>query len=170
MNTQKVRNRVILTAGALLWMGFIFGMSSQNADISQDLSGGITGGVQRIFFRSWNELPAYDYVLSMTSLSFLIRKAAHFTEYAILGALLASAVFQWIPKFRVSIWYAGIIGLLYAISDEFHQRFVEGRSMQVFDVCIDSLGTAAGALIVCGVMAMVLYANLRKETENKVTP
>lgn len=166
MSKRKQILRLVLTGAVLLWMGVIFFMSAQPAETSADLSGGISGMVQRIFFRNWKELSEYDFVLHMTSLDYLIRKAAHFTEYAILGGLLSAALYQWFPKFRVSVWYAGILGMMYAITDEFHQHFVEGRSMQVFDVCVDTIGVCVGAVVVCGIMAMVLYAKLREAESN----
>jgi VanZ family protein len=33
-----------------------------------------------------------------------------------------------------------LLCLLYALSDEFHQKFVPGRAVQAFDICIDILG------------------------------
>ena len=40
------------------------------------------------------------------------------------------------------------IGILYAMSDEFHQSFSPGRSPKVTDVYIDTLGVIVGALLV----------------------
>lgn len=38
-------------------------------------------------------------------------------------------------------------GTLYAVTDEFHQMFVPGRSCEIRDMCIDSCGVATGVLI-----------------------
>ena len=43
---------------------------------------------------------------------------------------------------------SGIIGLLYAISDEIHQGFIPNRTPMVGDVAIDSSGVITGILIV----------------------
>ena len=48
---------------------------------------------------------------------------------------------------------AELITALYACSDEFHQKFVSGRSPQIGDVVIDSLG----GLIMMGVVILVRY-------------
>ncbi len=40
-----------------------------------------------------------------------------------------------------------IVGMLYATSDEIHQFFVPGRSAEVRDVCIDTLGVICGVII-----------------------
>jgi VanZ family protein len=67
-----------------------------------------------------------------------LRKFAHLTEYAILGALLLRAV-------RTPGW-AFSIAVLYAASDELHQHFVSGRHAAPLDVAIDAVGIAAGVL------------------------
>ena len=49
----------------------------------------------------------------------ILRKGAHMTEYAILGALLLRALGRELPALAV--------GIAYAITDELHQHFVRGR-------------------------------------------
>jgi VanZ family protein len=66
----------------------------------------------------------------------VLRKAAHVTEYAILGALLVRAVGRELPAFG--------IGVAYAITDEIHQTFVAGRHGSPLDVLIDAGGIALG--------------------------
>ncbi|MDQ3571958.1 MAG: VanZ family protein [Actinomycetota bacterium] len=73
------------------------------------------------------------------------RIAAHFTEYAVLAAL-------WIWALRPSLGrralgVAALISILYAISDEYHQSFVDGRDSDPLDVLADSLGIAAASLL-----------------------
>jgi VanZ family protein len=66
----------------------------------------------------------------------VLRKAAHVTEYAILGALLLRALQRPLG--------AATLGFAYAVSDEIHQHFVRGRSGNVVDVAIDAVGVLAG--------------------------
>jgi VanZ family protein len=68
----------------------------------------------------------------------VLRKLAHLTEYAILGALLVRATRR--P------WVALALAALYASSDEVHQHFVEGRHGAPLDVAIDTAGALAGIL------------------------
>lgn len=68
----------------------------------------------------------------------VLRKLAHVVEYAILGALLQRALGRVAPAFA--------LGVAYAVSDEFHQTFVPGRSGTPLDVLIDSVGVALGVL------------------------
>ena len=73
----------------------------------------------------------------------LLRKIAHFTEFAALGALL-SWLFGMLQKGRVQpfVW-----GVLAASVDETIQRFVPDRGPSVKDVCIDSAGVLTGIIL-----------------------
>jgi VanZ family protein len=68
----------------------------------------------------------------------VLRKGAHVTEYAVLGLLLVRALGRELPAFG--------LGVAYAISDEFHQRFVSGRHSSPIDVAIDATGVLIGIL------------------------
>lgn len=72
-------------------------------------------------------LGTWDYVL---------RKCAHVTEYAILGALLLRALGREVP--------ALLAALAFAVSDELHQHFVAGRHGSGVDVAIDAIGITFG--------------------------
>jgi VanZ family protein len=80
----------------------------------------------------------------------VLRKCAHLTEYAILALLVWRALhfsnnnlpaWSW-PKAGGTL----LIILIYAASDEFHQRFVPTRTPLVSDVFIDVCGGAIGLL------------------------
>ena len=69
----------------------------------------------------------------------VVRKAAHVTEYAILGALLVRALDR--PA------AAAALAVAYAATDELHQHFVPGRTGAVVDVLIDAVGVIAGLVL-----------------------
>jgi VanZ family protein len=69
----------------------------------------------------------------------VLRKGAHITEYAILGALLYRALG------REALALA--VGIAYAATDELHQHFVRGRHASPIDVAIDAVGLALGILV-----------------------
>ncbi len=63
-------------------------------------------------------------------------------------ALLAVAYWRGIGKTRSkSILLAWLLVILYAATDEFHQRFTPGRNARVFDVGIDAVGGGIGLII-----------------------
>jgi len=72
---------------------------------------------------------------------FVLRKIAHAVEYFILTFFLYRA-FK--GSFNMSIFglfiYPAVLSLFYAVSDEFHQSFVPGRSASIRDVLIDAIG------------------------------
>lgn len=71
----------------------------------------------------------------------ILRKMAHCVEYFILTFLLYRALKS---SFHIRVLqlfiYPTILSFFYAISDEFHQSFVPGRSASIKDVLIDSAG------------------------------
>jgi VanZ family protein len=69
-------------------------------------------------------------------------KLAHFLAYAILGACAARAL----PR-RESAPLAVLLGVAYGASDELHQHFVPGRSVEFGDWVADSLGVCAGVFL-----------------------
>jgi VanZ family protein len=68
----------------------------------------------------------------------VLRKLAHVTEYAILAALLCRAFRGVVP--------AVVLAALYAVTDEVHQTFVDGRLGTPRDVAIDLVGVLVGVV------------------------
>ena len=89
------------------------------------------------------------------SVTFAVRKCAHFTEYLVLGLFMMLAAVN-TRRQKKSAYITGlitwIIGTAYAVSDELHQLFVPGRSCELRDMCIDAAGIFCGVLIISGVM------------------
>ena len=75
----------------------------------------------------------------------VLRKGAHLTEYAVLGALLLRAIGRELPAFA--------LGIAYAATDELHQHFVRGRHSSPFDVAFDACGLALGLLFFLSVQS-----------------
>jgi VanZ family protein len=73
----------------------------------------------------------------------LLRKAGHVTEYTVLVVLWWRALRGLGARFPLAGAIA--IGLGYAVTDEFHQTFVDGRHGTPVDVLIDSIGMAIAA-------------------------
>lgn len=73
----------------------------------------------------------------------LMRKVAHFTEFACLGVFLSRFLF-WFEKRRI---YALAGAFLVACCDETIQRFVPNRGPSFKDVMIDTSGAVVGMLL-----------------------
>ena len=103
--------------------------------------------LSRFFPRFYHHLTANQ----LDSLHYSLRKCAHLTEYAILGILTMRAVrrsrFASITRAAISrpvVLTSWAFCALYAATDEFHQIFVPGRTPEVTDALLDSLGAAIG--------------------------
>ena len=73
------------------------------------------------------------------------RKVIHFAEYALLTLLWWRALRTRMPADQAAL-AAFAIASLYALSDEYHQSFVEGRSGTPLDWAVDTAGAAAAAV------------------------
>ncbi len=82
-------------------------------------------------------------------LTVIVRKSAHFAEYALLGGLIYIANRHVMRKKndRVPAAAALAASAVYAVSDEIHQYFVPGRACMVSDVLIDTSGTLFGIIL-----------------------
>ncbi len=77
-----------------------------------------------------------------------IKKGGHATGYALLALAYAYALPSRLSlPYRLSLGF--IMAVLFALSDEFHQSFVQGRTSSLRDVGIDAAG-AAVALLTAG--------------------
>lgn len=146
---KKKGKMIILTIIIILWMAFIFSMSAKNSTQSSSISGGFTYKILSMFFAQFRSIDKTTQDSIVEGLQFVVRKGAHFTAYAILGGL-CFADLRVLDKFKLKINFiiALVISALYAASDELHQYFVPGRSCEIRDVMIDSLGALTGIIVV----------------------
>jgi VanZ family protein len=86
---------------------------------------------------------------------FITRKVAHFLEYAILALLAARAFYSSLQPTLRRRWFliSLLLVVLYSLSDEYHQSFVQGRGASIYDSFIDMSG---------GLTALLLYALWRR--------
>ncbi|MDK2809237.1 MAG: hypothetical protein PWP24_1975 [Clostridiales bacterium] len=125
------------------WMLVIFIFSSKEAGQSNAQSYQVGEVVCTIVNPSFSTLPQQEKQETIESINYMVRKTAHFTEYTMLGLLLGLAF----PNGSRYLLFE--IGVAYAATDEFHQLFVSGRTPQVKDVAIDSMGVLFGLLLYC---------------------
>lgn len=118
-----------------LWMAAIFVFST-------DLfSAGNTGGlVTRLMLWIYPTISEEE----LRTAHFLIRKAGHFTVYAVLAFLLlrafrAGSGQRWRRQWALYSFF--IVGI-YALLDEYHQTFTTSRTGSIYDSMIDLTGGA----------------------------
>lgn len=140
----------------------IFVFSSQNAAVSGNLSEGITYRIACIFVKDFETFTLERQTEIVEGMHFYIRKAAHFSEYALLGVLAFLNADQYLKKtgskFLVSLPFC----LIYASTDEFHQLFTDGRCGSPVDVMIDFSGSVTGMLLIFTVLHIVSNFKIKK--------
>ncbi len=128
--------KIILShASVIACMAVIFFLSAQTAGESSETSGWLI------------------FIMKLNVSQDFIRTVAHFLEYAGLAVLIFNAAYQTSGYQRPFI--ALIISSLYAVSDEIHQLFVEGRAFQISDIAVDSLGAASGITVLILLIKLV---------------
>ena len=144
-------------------MIMIFRFSSQTGEESGALSDRITVFVISAVRPDYDARDAAGQALLFGRVSHLVRKAAHFSEFAALGFFLLGhfrALGCKTALRRPALW-ALAVGVLYAVSDEFHQGFVGGRSPGLVDVAIDSAGVCCGILVMALILALLLRRKVK---------
>ena len=139
--------KVLFIILLLLWMGLIFYFSHQPSEVSSETSGGAIEFILKIT-NITDGMSEQEKIELIDSMQHIVRKLAHFTIYLIGGVIIYGLVFQYEKNSKKIIFYSLLIGILYAISDEIHQYFIPGRSNEIKDVLIDSLGLLIGIIFV----------------------
>ena len=117
----------------------IFYLSNQPASQSGAMSLVLT---ENILLLVEKILPGMD--LTANGIHNSLRKTAHFFIFLLLGLLMMSLVKSMeIRSITAAVVALGICMVL-AVLDETHQYFIEGRSAEMRDVVIDSLGAVVG--------------------------
>ena len=153
---------------AVIIMAVIFYFSSKPATISGENSLTISQTLLKAY-EDITDLPYGESVRqqALLELDHIVRKTAHFIEYAILAA---AWVFHFMIRGKGNRFVAGLSILLtsfYAASDEFHQIFVAGRSGQITDVLLDTCGAATGALLFLSLI-IIIKKHWNKHTGTKM--
>ena len=142
---MKARTLVNKWMPAFIWMLLIF-LGSSDALSAEHTSRFI------VPFLRW--LDPHISPMAIASIHMTIRKLGHFTEYAVLAALLWRGLRGTFPDgmrlFAALIAFVGAAA--FAASDEFHQSFIPTRTSSVHDVMIDCIG-ALVAVSLCALLA-----------------
>ena len=140
--------RVIFTLALIGCVAFIFSNSLKIADDSSVSSGRVLIWLQHLL--RLLGMPGAAAHLTMH----IVRKLAHFCEYALEGFLLMLCLRVYTRRFVRHIAWPILFGLLTALTDETIQLFTPGRSSQVTDVWLDFSGVLSGLLV--GFVLLVL--------------
>lgn len=135
--------RILYPLLMIAWIVLIFSFSLQPADDSSQISSGLLHTLLDTLLPGLLERLSVE---QQELLHFLVRKCAHFTEFAILGVLSALTVVEF--PLRRKDWYAFFFCVLVACIDECIQIFSSGRAAKLADVLLDSVGALMGVAVV----------------------
>ena len=145
-------------AASILTAGLIFFFSTQQGPESAAMSGEVTRFVARLIRPGYETLDPTAREAFLESLGLIVRKCAHFSEFALLGFNLTGwlRLKRWEKPRLSSAARAWPVAARYAGTDELHQMIVSGRAPALLDVGIDVSGALMGTL--AALCAMVLIA------------
>lgn len=160
---------------SLLLLFLIFGFSAQDGESSGSLSFRISLFIAELispilptslpgdilFFEELESAvlpellspePTYNDILyaRAEAIHLLVRKAAHMTEYFLLALSLQLPLASWLAHkvgWKTRLVTGFLLTVCFAALDEYHQTFVPGRSGNLIDVGIDSIGAIAASLL-----------------------
>lgn len=142
-NKKKILGLVVV----ILWLGVIFYFSASDSSSSTSQTNIAIHTLKNLAEQN----PFFNFILlkltEKHSLVYSIRKLAHLTIFCVLQLIIF-----WVMKLngystlKASIF--SMIGvIMYASFDEIHQYFTPGRSAQIRDVFIDSIGGSIGLIL-----------------------
>lgn len=182
-------HRLILPTLLIFQMCFIFIMSSFGHNSSDAQSNLFVDFIAQNFPHVRHGLE--NNLISLSTLIFLVRKTAHFTEYAILGSLFFLNLRNWLKlnnplteksklqttktfakkapldPLKYALAMSVLLSFLYACTDEIHQIFVPGRSAQFRDILIDTLGASFGCLLIHALLTLFTKLKSNSKTQNQ---
>lgn len=177
----RARGLLIATTVALVTLSIlIFFFSAEGGDASSVRSDAIARALASLFapdIDTWDSLARKAFI---SDLRFFVRKAAHATEYAALGALWFAELHQLAraladdaartaacasARTMRSVHTAACafaLTVVYACTDEFHQLFVGGRAGQATDVLVDAAGGLVGIAFALACAALLASRRSRR--------
>ncbi len=126
--------RKILLILIAVWLVIIFMFSNQNIKDSEKISDIFLSNILVEKF-------GRDVMCSV------VRKSAHFIIYLLGGIIIYTFFDTFNINTKRKIIYSIIFAMLYACSDELHQKFVDGRGASFIDVILDTSGSIVGILL-----------------------
>jgi len=151
--------KYILLILILLCILFIFYNSSRDAESSKEYSMRIVRVVESITAVVYGDNPPNE-LTNFLKIRFedVLRDSAHVIEFLVLGI----PVMVYFYRFNGSIFKRISLSLPFcifiAVIDEIIQIYSPGRAFEVYDLCLDFMGSLIGAMLV------IIFYKLRKKS------
>lgn len=150
--------RIILFVAWIALMVVIVWFSHQTAEVSSEQSLEIGKLLCSLLVDGYNNLSEFTQLEKAMLIDKLVRKSAHFSEYALLGVLTLNASHLLIgsylyrkrkPAIKIIVYILSALVwcFLFACTDEVHQYFIPGRYCSFLDVMLDTCGSLTGIML-----------------------
>lgn len=146
----------------IIWLITIFRFSSQVSTDSLDLSNKFMYKVVSILENK--ELSKEKKEQLSKKYTLYVRKSAHFFLYFVLGILIFWLFCDLIKIHSLLVLLTIASCCLYALSDEWHQKFVDGRTARLFDVIVDTAGSTLSTTFM-----FMIYKDIETSKQKKIT-
>ncbi len=164
---KKIFLRIVLTVLCVLAFAWIFSNSLRSGDSSSKQSQTVVDSIQN----AAGVIAPDSGIANATGkeyekLHMDIRTLAHFSEFALLGALLIWCYFSYTNLKRFLIVPFSVAAVTPFV-DECLQTFSGGRAAEIADVAVDALGLGVGMLLAFVSLAVGILV-YRKKLQNKM--
>ena len=137
--------RAVLWILTVLTCVMIFLFSCQDGETSMETSGILAKPLADVIAGLNPEMTQAEYDLLLDNAQAVVRKTAHFSEYALLGCLICLLHLSYGK--RHPMIRGTLLGGLNACTDELHQYLSGSRTGMVWDVLLDTCGALAGTAV-----------------------
>lgn len=156
--------RILLWIAVIAVCGMIWFFSAQDGEASEATSGRVLRWAIALLVNGFESLALAEQQSLYETAAWLLRKGAHFAEFALLGFLVRLLLRSY--RVRRGGWFwAWAAASLYAVVDELHQFFMSARNASLVDVGIDSAGAALGAGLACFLLWLFAAGSRRRRQE-----
>ncbi len=159
---SKKAVRVVLSILCVIWMGFIFHLSAESSEVSQNRSSDVIDRYLDKFSPGYSQKTEAEKEIIIAKNQSVIRSLAHAFIYTVLGFLSTGVLLTYEISMTKRFAAALIFCVLYSISDEIHQIFVPGRAFQFVDLLCDAAGSVLGIT-----STLLSFSYLAKLSKNK---
>ncbi len=154
MQNKNLLLTLILSSFVIVITAFIFSNSFADGNESHDFSSSI---IHLLFL---------DRLFDLEIVQFVVRKAAHMIEFAVLGSCVMGLTLHLRKSYQRSFYgFSFFYVLCVAVMDEHIQKFSFGRTSSTSDVLLDFLGSMIGFFIV-----FLIYIIITRVKKDKAKP
>ena len=160
--------KILVVMLVIISIGGMYYFSSQNAQVSGSQSQAVVKVIDKIRDKVTlkdEELikiqtKVYTKLRRFGSKSYIVRKMAHFSIYALIGSSLVLFIYIFSKKLLLSSNLAFLLSIIYAFYDEYRQLSVQGRVGSIKDIIIDCCGALSGITITFTILLIIKIISL----------